>query len=92
MLDNVPITLGGNGSETRDWTDIRDVVHALVTLSDLASNDSPIINVGTGRGVSVRDIAELVLNFWPSNTEIFFSKKTRNGDPHNLVEIGRAHV
>ncbi len=85
LLDNVPITLGGSGNETRDWTDIRDIVLALVALSDLASNDAPIINVGTGQGVSVRDVAELVLSSWPSNAEIFFNKKTRIGDPHNLV-------
>jgi len=84
-LGNPTITLGGTGLETRDWMDIRDVVSALHTASDLASNDAPIINIGTGVGVSVREIVELVLDTWVSNSKIFFNQKNRNGDPFSLI-------
>lgn len=84
-LENPIITLGGTGHETRDWMDIRDVVIALHIASDLASNDAPIINIGTGKGVSVRDIADLVLSSCVSNSKIFFNQKIRNGDPFSLI-------
>jgi UDP-glucose 4-epimerase len=84
-LGNALITLGGSGDETRDWADIRDVVIALQSVSDLASNDPPIINIGTGQGVRVRDMVELVLSSWPSSAKILFNQKTRNGDPFSLI-------
>ncbi|MBT8534604.1 SDR family oxidoreductase [Polynucleobacter paneuropaeus] len=84
-MGNESITLGGSGDETRDWADIRDVVVALQVLSDLASNSSPIINVGTGQGIRVRDVVGLVLSSWPSGSQILFNKKTRNGDPFSLI-------
>lgn len=84
-LGNASITLGGSGDEKRDWSDIRDVVIALQSVSDLASNDPPIINIGTGQGVRVRDVVELVLSSWPSSAKILFNQKTRNGDPFSLI-------
>ena len=84
-LGNPTIILGGSGGETRDWADIRDVVIALNKVSDLASNDYPIINIGTGQGVSVKEMAELVLSSWPANSKILFNNKIRNGDPFSLI-------
>jgi UDP-glucose 4-epimerase len=85
FLGNPLITLGGSGDETRDWTDIRDVVIALHAVSDLAFNEAPIINIGTGKGVRVRDVVELVQSSWPSTSQILFNNKTRNGDPFSLI-------
>ena len=84
-IGEVTITLGGTGGETRDWADIRDVIIALNGISELASNDSPIINIGTGQGISVKEVAELVLSSWPTSTKIFFNNKTRSGDPFSLI-------
>lgn len=79
------ISLCGTGDELRDWMDIYDVVNALNLVGDLASSEIPIINIGTGQGVSVRNITELVLRSWPSNSKIFFNHKTRSGDPFSLI-------
>ncbi|WP_353427868.1 NAD-dependent epimerase/dehydratase family protein [Polynucleobacter sp. MWH-UH19D] len=84
-LGNASITLGGSGEETRDWADIRDVVIALQVVGDLASNESPIINIGTGLGVRVREVVELVLSSWPHRSKILFNMKTRKGDPFSLI-------
>lgn len=84
-LQPLSVELGGHGNEMRDWMDVRDVVKALNLLSDLASNDAPIINVGTGKGVSVKKVSDLVIDSWPINAKIFFNKKTRSGDPFSLI-------
>jgi len=79
------ITLGGSGNEMRDWMDVRDVVTALNLLGDLASCDAAIINVGTGKGVSVKKVSDLLLDSWPANVKIYFNHKTRSGDPFSLI-------
>lgn len=80
-------TLGGNGAELRDWTDVRDVVRALALVPRLASAEVPTLNAGSGRATPVRDIAALVLAAWdPRNARrASFSGRSRPGDPFSLI-------
>lgn len=82
------IELGGVGDELRDWTDVRDVARALSLVKELASDAAPIINVGTGRATSVREVASLVVDAWPTMANVVFSGKSRTGDPFSLVADG----
>ncbi len=81
------VELGGTGNELRDWTDVRDVVRALELAMSLGIevNTMPVINAGTGRGTSVRDIAAGVLACWPSPADVEFNGRSRPGDPFSLV-------
>ncbi len=45
----------------------------------------PVINVGTGRATSVRDIAAWVLTHWPEPVKVEFNGRSRPGDPFCLV-------
>jgi UDP-glucose 4-epimerase len=79
------VQLGGTGEELRDWVDVRDAAHALERLGNLATRESPVINIGSGKPTSVREIADTVLENWPSNRRVVFSGKQRPGDPFCLV-------
>ncbi|MCI0679729.1 NAD-dependent epimerase/dehydratase family protein [bacterium] len=59
--DRRPITITGDGEQTRDFTHIKDVVDANLraAFSDRVGRGE-IINIGAGRGVSVGRIAELI--------------------------------
>lgn len=82
------VELGGTGDELRDWTDVRDVVRALSLVKDLASDATPILNAGTGRATSVREVAALVAGAWPTEANVIFSGTSRTGDPFSLVADG----
>jgi len=91
-----PLQLGGTGDEIRDWTDVRDVVSALSNVSILAAPDVPVLNVGTGIGTSVRQIAAQLVSTWDetrSDRAVVFDGKAREGDPFSLQadaqELGR---
>jgi UDP-glucose 4-epimerase len=80
--------LGGSGNELRDWTDVRDVVRALDLLSAQASAEVVTINVGTGTGSSVQQIASSIVRHWPISATVDglqFSGQSRPGDPFSLV-------
>ena len=82
------LVLGGSGNELRDWTDVRDVVRALDLISSQASAEVVTINVGTGTGSSVRQIATGILRHWelPDAVDaLHFSGQSRPGDPFSLV-------
>jgi UDP-glucose 4-epimerase len=79
------LTLGGTGNELRDWTEIRDVVRLLADAAILVGCHAPIVNGGSGKGTSIRGIANIMVAAWSTHTPIEFSGESRPGDPKNLV-------
>jgi UDP-glucose 4-epimerase len=60
-LENTPMTITGDGEQTRDFTHVRDTVDAIVraTLGENVGNGE-VFNVGAGRNISMNKIAELI--------------------------------
>ncbi len=56
MLAGRPCTIYGDGSQTRDFVYVDDVVSAFVAARDKGSGD--LINIGSGREVSVNELYE----------------------------------
>jgi UDP-glucose 4-epimerase len=59
-LAGEPLTIDGDGSQTRDFTHVRDVVRANVLAMDSAIADGRALNVGRGSNLSVNRIAEII--------------------------------
>jgi UDP-glucose 4-epimerase len=70
-----------DGTCVRDYVDVRDIAQAHLVSANATSAIPPIINVGTGRGASVREIINLVLDAVnKSDTEVIEAPR-RAGDP-----------
>ena len=86
---NADIELGGNGQEMRDWVDVTDAADVLIRVADLANREVPVLNIGTGTGISVRAVAELIISIWLESgspeRSLAFSGVSRRGDPRSLV-------
>lgn len=80
LLDE-PLTVHGTGENTRDWTYVSDLCAAL----DLAVHASPakvvgqVFNVGSGKEVSVKDIAAMVLERLHKPASLLTSMNNRPG-------------
>jgi UDP-glucuronate 4-epimerase len=59
--DGKPITVTGDGQQTRDFTHVSDTVDAIVraSVSDRVGKGE-VFNVGTGRNVTMNEIARLI--------------------------------
>ncbi len=59
--DGEPLTIVGDGEQTRDFTHIKDVVSAniLATTAKLKKYGQ-VINIGTGESISINEIANMV--------------------------------
>jgi UDP-glucose 4-epimerase len=80
------LDLGGTGAEIRDWTDVRDVTRLLVKIGELPQPETfRIINGGSGRGTSVAEIANMLIENWGSNVAVRYSGVVRTGDPVSLL-------
>ena len=59
-LAGEPLTITGDGNQTRDFTHVRDVVRAILAAADSRwSPKGDVINIGAGQEVSVNDLAAL---------------------------------
>jgi UDP-glucose 4-epimerase len=58
LLRGEPVEIFGDGDQVRDFTYVGDAVAALNRALATASTASPVVNVCTGRGTSVRSLAE----------------------------------
>src|SRR5262249_28995 len=59
-LENTPITVYGNGTQTRTFTHVQDVVEALVLLIDTPEAIGQVVNVGGMEEVTIRHLAERI--------------------------------
>ena len=72
-LNNMPITIYGDGMQTSDFVYVNDVVQG--TILTLEKNKTGIYNIGSGEEMSVRDLAERIINFTDSKSEIVMADK-----------------
>ena len=63
MILNDEFTIYGDGSQTRDFTHVDDVVRALVLAS--GKSGAFVFNVGTGRETSFNEVAKLIQKVKP---------------------------
>jgi dTDP-glucose 4,6-dehydratase len=63
-LRDEPLTVHGDGHASRDWLFVEDVAQAVeaVIAADLGAVAGEVINLATGRDISVSEIADLVLD------------------------------
>jgi UDP-glucose 4-epimerase len=71
-LDSDPLTVYGDGTQTRCFTDVRDVARALRQLAECDDAVSGTYNIGTSSSVRVVDLAHLVLERTGSASPIVF--------------------
>jgi nucleoside-diphosphate-sugar epimerase len=55
-----PLTIEGDGEQTRDFTHVCDVVRANLLAMDCATADGRAVNIGQGRSVSVNWVARQI--------------------------------
>jgi UDP-glucose 4-epimerase len=60
LLRGRPIEIFGDGEQVRDFTFVSDAVRALRRAMAVASTEAPVVNVCTGTGTSVRELAEII--------------------------------
>ncbi|HSE95321.1 MAG TPA: NAD-dependent epimerase/dehydratase family protein [Methylomirabilota bacterium] len=59
-LDGAPITVYGDGRQSRAFTDVEDAVRAMVAISQTAAAVGEVFNVGTPHEVAIGDLAAQV--------------------------------
>ncbi len=71
-LRNEPITIFGDGNQTRCFCHVGDVVVGLVALSEHPEAFGKVFNLGGGEEISIRELAEHVIRLTGSKSDLEF--------------------
>jgi UDP-glucose 4-epimerase len=56
-----PMTIWGDGTQTRDFTHVRDVAEAnILAMESIKVGKGEVINIGAGKNCSINDLAKLI--------------------------------
>jgi UDP-glucose 4-epimerase len=80
-----PLTIYGDGHQTRDFIFVEDVVETFIRAATLNAVPSQPINVGRGQPVTILELAEAVQNLVPTSSPELIFEKARPGDIYHSV-------
>lgn len=84
LIDGKPITIYGDGGQTRDLVYVGDIVRANLAASEHAAAPGQIFNVCTGDETSVLDLVETMRSFFPGAPAPEFAP-ARSGDIYRSI-------
>jgi GDP-L-fucose synthase len=85
------VTLWGDGSPFREFLHADDLADAAVFVMERysAAEVGEVVNVGTGRDVTIRELAGIVMDVVGYRGDLNWDTTKPNGTPRKLLEVGR---
>lgn len=84
-----PITVHGDGQQTRDFVHVDDIVQANLLAAETEAVGQSF-NVGTGESVTIRRLAELIRAAVDSDSEIIHTEPREGDIQHSCADIEKA--
>jgi GDP-L-fucose synthase len=82
------VTIWGTGTPRREFLHVDDLADAVLYL--LHGYDAePIVNIGWGEDVTIRELAELIVSAIDYKGELIFDTAKPDGTPRKLLDVGR---
>jgi dTDP-L-rhamnose 4-epimerase len=85
LLNNLPPVLYEDGEQTRDFSFVEDIARANLLAAETDKHDGLPVNVGSGRGVTIREIAKQVSNALKIDIEPKVNGEFRPGEMRHLT-------
>ena len=87
-LTNQPITIYGDGSQTRSFCYVDDLIDGLISLMNSSENGP--INIGNPNEFSIKKLAEMVIKKCNTNSEIIFMPLPQDDPMQRQPDIDKA--
>ena len=85
------VVIFGDGSQTRDFVHISDVVYALLSAMTAPDVDRQIINVGSGQGISINDLGRMIGMVTGRLPDVIHNEVQGGGVGRLVADVHRAH-
>ncbi|WP_124728455.1 SDR family oxidoreductase [Staphylospora marina] len=88
VLRGLPMTIHGDGEQTRDYIYVEDVARA--NLAALEAGDGEILNIGTGRQSSLNEVLRLFREITGQDVEAVYGPERPGDIRHSVFDISKA--
>jgi UDP-glucose 4-epimerase len=90
MREDRPPVIYGDGSQTRDFVHVSDVVRACL-LAWEADIECEVINVGTGKATTFNQVVEMINELLGKSIRpVYLENPIKNYVPHTCADLGKA--
>lgn len=91
ILNSKPPYIFEDGEQLRDFVHVKDIARANMLALEKSSADFMAVNIGSGKGISITKLAELLTEVYGTEAEPYVSQRYRKGDiRHCYADIKRA--
>jgi len=88
VLRDEGLIIFGDGTQTRDFTFVADVVEANMLLAE--SDATGVFNVGSGQRITINELAHLIMKIAGKTLPLLHQDKRHGDVQHSLADISRA--
>lgn len=86
---NLPyVNCWGDGSSMREFLHVDDLAESCLLCME-SYDDSEIINIGTGKDMSIKELVKLVSNIIDYKGEVHWDTSKPNGTPRKVLNIDK---
>lgn len=95
------LVVWGTGTPRREFLFSDDLAEACIHLLNLpdstyqkllTKDEAPLINIGTGEDLTIRELAELIARVLEYECEIVFDATKQDGTPRKLLDVSRINA
>lgn len=89
LRGDISYVVWGSGKPMREFLYVDDMAEACVFMMEHAEIQDGLFNVGTGQDVTIRELAETVMDVVGFKGEIVFDASKPDGTPRKLLNVDR---
>jgi UDP-glucose 4-epimerase len=87
---NGTLVVNGDGTQSRDYVYVDDVVDAMAAAAVAPGASQEIINVGSGRDTSIRELVRMVMDVTGNEPEVVNNPRNDRGPSRICADISKA--
>lgn len=86
------IVCWGDGSPVREFIYSDDLAEGLVFVMENYNNEYGFINIGTGKGETIKDLYKIVMKVLEYEGELIFDTSKPNGNPLKVCDVSKINA
>lgn len=89
-LNNEKLTIYGDGSQTRSFCYVSDLIKGIIKISELEDLNGEVINLGNPAEISIRALASKIISLTNSKSETVFKPLPKDDPIRRVPDISKA--
>ncbi len=90
IKENKPLIIYGDGSQSRDFVNVKDIVRAVFAAMQNAKAHGQVFNIGSGKPTSINELAKTLLELAGVNLEVCHEEPRVGDIKHSYGNISKA--